>query len=454
MPEKLISDKRKFIFPLAIFLIMAASAAIWLPKYGGGAVDVEYQQIAINMLEGKGFSLGDSGEKTMVREPFYPFSLFLNYKIFGVHNYLIYFEQFLLLLLICFFTYKLAVRFFGDAVAKIAALAVVIHPLFVIYAASMSSEIVAAFLISFSCFFFVRSLEGEKLRFSFLAGAGLGLLVLTKTIFLPIPFFAAIFYYFCLKNRRLAKIILFFAAFAAIVFPWMCRNYVYFDKVAVSERGGWVAYMHASKSELSVQQLRDYAVSSFLSQYFVRLKNPDFNFFDVNIKPANEKLSYFLRNGYSSNEADTLLAKEAERLWRAYPLKNFLVGFLEVIKANAPTVPKDSIVFVYSLPDGAASKIMRGAALILMRLFWFGIILAMLYGIFKAMRMKIYGVLSLVFIIFYVNAALFFLEGVPRNIFPIYSLYFIFFAFGFWQLWERFLAFELKDNHAQRPTIN
>ncbi len=54
---KSISDKRKFIFPLAIFLIVAVSAAIWLPKYGGGAVDVEYQQIAINMLEGHGFSL-------------------------------------------------------------------------------------------------------------------------------------------------------------------------------------------------------------------------------------------------------------------------------------------------------------------------------------------------------------------------------------------------------------
>ncbi len=106
MTEKLISDKRKFVFPLAIFLIMVVSAALWLPKYGGGAVDVEYQQIAINMLDGHGFSLGDGGERTMVREPFYPFSLFLNYKIFGVHDYLIYFEQFILLFLICFFTYK------------------------------------------------------------------------------------------------------------------------------------------------------------------------------------------------------------------------------------------------------------------------------------------------------------------------------------------------------------
>ncbi len=447
MPEKLIRDKRKFVFPLAIFLIMAVSAALWLPKYGGGAVDVEYQQIAINMLDGHGFSLG--GERTMAREPFYPFFLFLNYKIFGVHNYLIYFEQFLLLLLICFFTYKLAVKFFGGAVAKIAVLAVAIHPLFVIYAVNMSSEMAAAFLVSFSCFFFVKSLEGEKLRSSFLAGAGLALLVLTKTIFIFIPFFLVLFYFFRPSDKKLAKILIFFFAFFILILPWVYRNHVYFGKWGITERGGAVVYLHALRGGLDNAQFKNYAISALLSQYFVRLGDPSFDIFKIEKEPYNKTLEYYEGQGYSFGEIDSkIFFEEAKKLWITHPVKNLLVGFLEFSKNNSPTVPRDSVVYVHTVPNGAFAKIFRGMVIIFIRLAWLAVLLLIFYGAYKTIQKKAHCLIPLILFIVYLNGLLFFLDGMPRHIFPIYSLYFIFFALGFCQLRERFLAFKLKNNYA------
>ncbi len=445
---------KKFLFPVLIFLIIVINSFLWLPGYGSwtGGADVEYQILAKNMFEGKGFSL--DGEKTMLREPVYPFFLFLNYKIFGLHLNLIIFEQLILYLLICFLVYKLAEKFLNGTVAKIATVAVAAHPLFIICITNIDSETMAAFLIVLFCFVFIKSIEQEKTWLSLTAGFILGILVLTKAIFTLTPIFLILLYAFAApKTKKLSKIILFSFAFILLVFPWMYRNHSYFGKWLITERGGWVAYMHTSKSELSNQQLKNYVISYLLGQYFVRLSDASFNVFDVNLGPVNQKRVDFLKKGYSSDEADILLAQESWRLWKEKPFKNFSLGFLELYKANAPTVPKDSIAFVYAVPDSFFLKVARGVAIIFIRLFWLSVICFMFYGLYKTVRMKNYHLLPPAFFIFYLNGILFFLEGVPRNIFPIYSFYFIFFAAGLYYLMNRFKK-NKPDTYAERPLVN
>lgn len=437
---------KNFLFFISILILILISIVFYWPRFAETKIDsdaLEYHQLAVNLLEGKGFYLEERGGQTMLREPVYPVFLFLNYKIFGIHPNLIRFEQVILVLLICFLVYRLSQKLFNDFTAKIAILAVVLHPLFVIYSGEITSEILAAFLAILSCFVFIKSLEERKLFWSALAGLVLAVLVLTKSVFIFIPIFLLPIYFL---NREkythicdcrygcIFRAVLFFLAFFLIVSPWLYRNHLYFGKWAIAERGGQTMYVHAFKSELSREQLKNYAISSFLSQYFVRLKNPSFDIFQVAIEPMNQLRKKLLAKGFSENQIDDSLAKESINLWQKHPVKNFLIGFLELNKAHAPTVPRNSIMFVYDVSGEMVWRVIKGLGIIFIRLFWFGLLLISLYGIFKAICFKKCLIFPLILFIFYLNAAIFFLEGLPRFIFPIYSIYFIFFAYGLEQI--------------------
>lgn len=427
---------KKLFFCLILVIILSAVAVYWprFTEWQIGSDALEYHKLAVNLLDGKGFYLEERGGRTMFREPGYPFFLFLNYKIFGVHPNLIRIEQLLMLFLICFLTYVVAKKFFGETIGRLAAVAVVLHPLFTIYAGEIWSETLAAFLVILFIFSLVKSFEEKNFFWALSAGLALGAVVLTKSIFMFLPFLIVPFYLIISGEKKFLKALLFASAFFLAIFPWLARNHFYFDKWAIADRGGWVTYMHTSKSELSTKDFKNYVISGLLSQYFVRLKDPSFDIFNIYLDPPNKKRQSFLDQGYSAAQADNLLLKESKKLWLKYPLKNFLIGFVELNKANSPTIPQNYIMFVYDVSGSAFSRFFKGAAIIFIRFLWLFFLFFVLYGAVKIVKEKKYDALPLVVIIFYLNFLLFFLEGVPRSIFPIYSLYFIFFAHGVYYL--------------------
>ncbi len=438
---------KKYWFPILIIFIVILNTIVWLPKYGvwSGATDLEYQIIAENILNGEGFSL--KGEKTMFREPVYPFFLFLNYKLFGINKNIIRFEQFVLLFLVCFLVYKISKKYFNKSVARMSVLMIVLHPVFLIYATDISSEILAVFLIVLFCWVFLESLSSEKNYLAFFSGLTLALLVLVKSIFIILPLLVIVFNFLVLRRKSFLKTLLFVFGFVLILSPWLLRNQTLFDTWSVAERGGLVAYVHASKSELSGKDLKNYATSAILSQYFVRLNDPSFDVFNVNIKPINERKADLLEEGFSEREVDIQLAKDAKELWLEHPIKNFFIGFLELSKANSPVVPKNSIMFVYDVEGSKFSRFLKGSVILGIRLAWLMVLGLMIYGIYKSFKFKKYSILFCVFLIFYLNGIIFFLEGVPRFLLPIYPLYFIFFSFGLYCLLDSKLKISLKvDN--------
>lgn len=426
---------RNFLFAIFISLLIALEIFFYWPRFAELDIKsdaLEYHQLAVNLLNGKGFYLEERGGRTMIREPGYPFFIFLNYKIFGVNPDIIRVEQVILLLLICLFVYKLCKKILaeGDFIAKIAVLAIAACPLFIIYSGEIISETLAAFLLIASCYFLIKSFNSEKLIYIFLAGFCLSLLILVKSIFIFMPLIIALVCLFIPLQKKILKIAIFLGICALLISPWFYRNYMDFGKIAIADRGGQSAYVHTSKSELNSGDLQRYVISSLLSQYFVRLRDNNFDIFSINIKPVNDKLEYFNRLGYDTSETDNLLFQESKNLWLRQPVKNFLIGFLEFAKANAPTVPRNSIIFVYNTNGSPFTRFLKGTAIILIRIFWLALLSISFYGIFKIVKLKRYPLFILVVFIFYLNSIIFFLEGVPRFIFPIYSLYFIFFALG------------------------
>ena len=433
---------KKYFFAGLVFVIVLANSFIFLPKYGSfnGASDVEYRILAENMLNGDGFSIG--GEKTMLREPAYPFFLFLNYKIFGVNDNLIRAEQFVLLFLILYLVYILTLKIFNVFTARVSVLMIAGLPIFSIYAVDLISEIFSAFLILLFLFLFIKSFEKEKsFAFAGLSGLIFGILVLTKSAFILLPIFLAPIYFLApnlvwgsgRNAAALKKSLVFLLVFVAVVSPWMLRNYANFGRVAVADRGGMLFYLHTIKSEFSGSQLKDYAVSAVLGEYFVKLKNPSFDIVvGEGIDLMNKKREGLINNGHTNAQADDIMASDAKKLFFEHPIKNAFIGFLEVVKVNAPMSPKYSIMF--SFPDNiegsSFERFARGAAIIIIRLIWLLILGLAAFGAYKAVKSKNMLAIPLIVFILYLNAVIFFLQGVPRFVFPIYPLYFIFTAFG------------------------
>lgn len=442
---------KKIIFPTIIFLILIVNSLVFLPKYGSwnGATDIEHQEIAINMAGGKGFSL--NGERTMFREPAYPFFLFANFKLFGVNRNLIRVEQFLILATIIYLTYKLAHKIFGSREAKISALLVAATPIFAIYATDLIAEIFSALLILVFILVFLKTVEkkGNKvfLFYASLSGAMLGILTLTKSIFIFLPvFFAPLLFFMAGKGKpfgegnsrnnyvrkRTVAVLLFFAFFAGAIFPWMYRNYNHFGKLAIADRGGMLLYLHALKSEFNYEQLKDYTIAALSGEYFVRLYKPDYDIVKgEGIDLMNKKREGLIKSGYHTTEADEIMGKEAKSLFARHPFKNFYIGVLEIIKLNAPMVPKYSVIFIHpNINAGILAKVVTSTAILGIRIIGFVFIALVGYGIFRAAKEKNKKALALVAFIFYLNGIIFFLQGVPRFVFPIYPLYFTFFAFS------------------------
>jgi len=424
---------KKYWFAVLVILTITLNSFIFLPKYGawGGPSDVEYNEIAINMANSDGFSLG--GEKTMFREPAYPFFLFINYRLFGVNTNFIRVEQFILLFLIIYLTYLIAYKLFGIFTARVASIMVSALPIFPIYATDIISEIFATFLVVLFVYLFIRSIENESKGSLWIAGLVFGTLVLTKSIFIFLPILILPIYLLGKRSYGLRNILLFLFAIFIVVSPWVYRNYVNFGKVSIADRGGMLLYLHSVKSEFSDGQLRDYAVASLTGEYIVRLYNPTFNIIaGEGIYLMNQRRAELLNSGLNFAQADEVMAKEAKNLYLKHPIKNLFIGFLEVVKVNAPMAPKYTTMFAFpgDMGDSSIGKIVKAGVVLNIRLFWVMILFIALMGAYKALEEKNIKAIFILFFIIYLNGIIFFLQGVPRFVFVIYPFYFIFFGFG------------------------
>ena len=434
---------KKLIFPALIFIIILVNSLIFLPKFGswGGATDVEYKIIAENMFNGDGFSLNE--QKTMFREPAYPFFLFIIYKIFGINFNAVRIIQFILLFAVIYLSYKLSLKLFGALSARITLLAISVLPIFFLYATDLISEIFAAFLIIIFMLFFIKSMEASKngAYFSAISGLFLGALILTKSIFTLLPIFI-IPIYFLAKSEKSAKKAFFLGiVLLAAVSPWACRNYLNFGKFSIADRGGMLLYLHAVKSGSDYKQLANYTVAATTGEYFVRLGDPSFNMVKgEGIDLMNKKIKELLDKGHNFSEADKIMLEEAKKLFFEKPIKNIFIGFLEIIKLNAPLMPtKRSVMFSFSdqINNTPVKKVLVGAAIIIIRIMWLSVLFVAAYGAYTTIKKKKELAIPIIVFIAYLNGVIFFLQGEPRTVFPLYSLYLILFSFGLLRLIEK-----------------
>jgi 4-amino-4-deoxy-L-arabinose transferase-like glycosyltransferase len=188
--------------------------------------ELQYQEIAVNLAEGRGFMLYE--KPTSWRPPLYPFVLSLVYRAAGTTDPLAArMFQAAMSLVNLLLVYLLGRRLFGERVGLGAAAIFAVYPSFLFYNNHLLTEGLFTFLLTLTAYLLAVYLQSGRALFLALAGASLGLTVLTREILLPMVAVMALLAGH-VTGWRPARWALHAAAlvvaFVVVVTPWAVRN--------------------------------------------------------------------------------------------------------------------------------------------------------------------------------------------------------------------------------------
>lgn len=210
-------------------------------------------EIAINLVEGKGFSCyADSivegkvlashdnsvyeTKPTTNIPPIYPYFVALNIMIFGDHSFLVIeIIQALVSAAFCFTIYCITKRIYERrSIALLSAVIATFYPPFIYHSAFIWSTIVFVFLITVLILLLIRITERPNLPNIILCGFVMGFIALINPAILPFYPLAVLWLFFNFKYKRLfivKRIAMMIIIMAMTIAPWTIRNYTVFHKI-------------------------------------------------------------------------------------------------------------------------------------------------------------------------------------------------------------------------------
>lgn len=220
---------------VAVSVLLSLAYSFWhrIPP----VVDAQaYDRIAVNLLSGNGFredaSLQFDRDTAIVRAgPGYEFFLAGIYAVFGHRYEAVWIVQALLHGLTGYLLFRIALRVFPDrgrAVGLLAAALFGFHPDLIEISAMLMTETLYLFCVVVAVYAFVISLERpDRAGLAALLGVGTGIAILTRP---PVALFVPIICFMYVRARRSLSLGAFFLACAAVLAPWVVRNYAVYDQ--------------------------------------------------------------------------------------------------------------------------------------------------------------------------------------------------------------------------------
>jgi 4-amino-4-deoxy-L-arabinose transferase-like glycosyltransferase len=192
-------------------------------------------------------ALAEATHLTMYRPPAYPFVLSMIYRAFGHAPQVAVLLNVLLGVGIVYLAYRLARRIGGETAGRWAALLLVLFPSQILYINLTSTEPLFTFLLLLGLELFLAGREGSRHAVLLLSASGiaLGLATLTRSLTLPLPFLMVplLFGTKIAKRHAVAGALTLLVASAAVVTPWIVRNYRLNGLLTVSTNGSMVFYI-------------------------------------------------------------------------------------------------------------------------------------------------------------------------------------------------------------------
>ncbi|MCK5510461.1 glycosyltransferase family 39 protein [Candidatus Parcubacteria bacterium] len=431
---------KKYNFFLILFILFLFSTFFWWYFFGGfnlGNDGDQYNELALSMLNDGSFSI--NGEISMMREPGYPFFIYLIYQLFGVSIFIVCVFQAFIHFAIVLLTYYLTDKIFNKKIARISSILVILFPNLYILSSTLLSEVFACFLVMmFFLFYYLAQRKNANIFFA-LASLFLGGLVLVKSMFALFVIFVVIIIFLneksVVKKFGYKKPLLMFLFFALVVFPWIARSYTHFNEVSIASRGGNMIYTRALKNLYSFDESLKYTISVLSGEYIVRryidnnyifeeswADSSGLNAFTDNINNSEDKNNY--------DKLDILMRQESKRLILEHPFKYLYYGIVEISNLNSPMIYQEKHFSIFH-DNIYSNTFVKVLCILIMRLIWLIFLSMAIYGIINIVVKRKKNAYIFVLMIFYVNGILFFLQGNPRFLIPIFPIYLILASFGF-----------------------
>jgi 4-amino-4-deoxy-L-arabinose transferase-like glycosyltransferase len=205
-----------------------------------------YNQLAINLLSGHGFSMETTTPfaPDNFRTPVYPLTIALFYTTFGYRPDLILWLQVLMAMFTVLLTFLLADRIGGPRVGLIAAGLLAISPHSVTYVALLWSDTAYTMFFTLSILLTAFMFIEIKFKWVFFAGLFSGISVLTHPRSIYLPFLFAILLVAVMVRRKMPlRQTLIYAGIYLLVFnlallPWRLRNNIVFGIPNITSAAG------------------------------------------------------------------------------------------------------------------------------------------------------------------------------------------------------------------------
>lgn len=336
----------RILFFLCIFSILYSLFFIKIYQYPILGDGHGYYTYGVNLYKGNGYSYQEFPpfSQSNLREPAYPFFIYLLFKIFGISKSVIQTSQAILNGLIILITYSLANIILNDKKkALAAAFLTAVSPTIAGYAALVVSETLATICLMLMFLSFLALLKEKRslkaIGLSILTGFFCGCLVLTKmAYFMFVPLIClALFLMPIVKFMKYKAGLCIAIIFTGILFPWfLFNNRIYGNPFFLTNRSGIATTVKAERLNWTPKETLIsfiYPVSEGLVQrYFPSMyQKVTCNPVDGSVfKAAFDKYDSLISRGYSEMAADKQLRREALHKIKGNILKYLMLSLSDL----------------------------------------------------------------------------------------------------------------------------
>ncbi len=228
--------KSGLVYALLIVAIGLVLRLLWISVKGlSHTGDALYEQLAVNLLQGHGFTGMDHPPftPTAVRPPLYPAWIAFIYLLFGQNLMAVFYSQALIGALTSLIVYWIGKELHSEKLGLLAAFLFVIHPYPQLYVTSLFVEVLYSFFLVIAAFFLCRAWKHyDQAKNWVFAGISIGIASLTRSEFFLFPLFLLFLIIMTGNHRTWLKggLILTISVILTLS-PWMVRNYLHFKKI-------------------------------------------------------------------------------------------------------------------------------------------------------------------------------------------------------------------------------
>ena len=245
--------ERKILY--AILLIAALLRLGAIAEFHSPLIsdDKDYDAIARAVVHGDGYSF--EGKPTAYRLPAYPLVLAGTYFLFGERHYPVKILQMFFDIGSCLLLYAIRKKLFSVKVGLLAAAILAVYPIQILYVTHLMTETIFTTIFLLIIWVVVeKEHQASTPRYDLLLGAMIGIGVLIRSPIGLLPLVILLYRWrtgLPVRQVFLSGAAMFFAMFL-VLSPWLVRNYVQFNRVAVTSNGGvnfWIGnHQNASGS--------------------------------------------------------------------------------------------------------------------------------------------------------------------------------------------------------------